>query len=249
MALKEEFIQQGNWLFKRRSYLPLIPLLIAFALYLRNHIYPEYSPFRNSRQELYFEMLAVLIGLSGLLVRIITVGYTPKNTSGRNTNEGQVADSLNTTGIYSLVRHPLYVGNFLMWLGIALWTANFWFIIAFILFYWLYYERIMFAEEQFLHKKFGNQYLDWSKTTPAFLPNFKGYLAPNLPFNWNKIFRQEKNGLFALFLIFCCFNIAGELLAPGEPDFNYFLIIMTLLSGLAYLVLKFLKKKTDVLKD
>ena len=36
--------------------------------------------------------------------------YT-KNTSGRNTHD-QVADSLNTSGIYSIVRHPLYVGNF-----------------------------------------------------------------------------------------------------------------------------------------
>jgi len=82
----------------------------------------------------------------GLFIRAYAVGHTPANTSGRNTKE-QLADELNTTGIYSMVRHPLYLGNFFMWLGAAVLTKNGWFIVAFILLYWIYYERIMFAEE------------------------------------------------------------------------------------------------------
>ena len=74
------------------------------------------------------------------------------NTSGRNTSEGQVADTINQTGMYSMVRHPLYVGNFIMWLGIALFTASIWFVLLFIAVYWLYYERIMYAEEQFMRR-------------------------------------------------------------------------------------------------
>ncbi|MGB8874133.1 MAG: hypothetical protein WCC75_12145, partial [Desulfobaccales bacterium] len=45
-------------------------------------------------------------------------GLPPRGTSGRNT-QGQVAETLNTTGIYSLVRNPLYLGNFLIWLGLS----------------------------------------------------------------------------------------------------------------------------------
>jgi len=102
-----------------------------------------------------------LISLCGLAIRVYTVGHTPANTSGRNT-AGQLAESLNTTGIYSLVRHPLYLGNFFMWLGVALLIANFWFVIAFVFAYWIYYERIMFAEEQFLRTKFGPTYVEWA---------------------------------------------------------------------------------------
>lgn len=59
----------------------------------------------------------IAVSLFGLLIRAVTIGFTPKGTSGRNTKEGQVAEVLNTKGIYSVVRHPLYLGNYFMWLG------------------------------------------------------------------------------------------------------------------------------------
>lgn len=248
MALQEEMERQGNWLFQHRSFLPIIPLIIAFVLYLRMKIYPESFILEETRYEIFYEMFAMVISLTGLSIRVLTIGFTPKNTSGRNTTEGQVADTLNTTGIYSTVRHPLYLGNFLMWLGIALWTGNFWFIISFCLFYWIYYERIMFAEESFLRKKFGDRYLEWAEQTPAFFPKLKNYKNSQRTFNWKKVFRQEKNGLFALFLIFCLFNVFGEWLGDGS-DYNYFLMIMAVLTGLSYLFLRYLKKRTDLLSD
>lgn len=248
MALQEEFEKQGNWLFKYRSFLPLIVLFIGTALYLRTELYPETFILEETPYEIYYETTALIISLAGLFVRVYTVGYTPKNTSGRNTGQGQLADTLNTTGIYSIVRHPLYLGNFLMWFGPAMLTGHFWFMIAFILFYWLYYERIMFAEEQFLRKKFGTKYLDWSIKTPAFIPSFKNFKKSDLPFSWKKVLKKEKNGLFALFLIFCVFNIAGEFI-ESATDYNYFLIGMSVLTGISYLVLKFLKKRTNLLTE
>ena len=116
-----------------------------------------------------FDLICLAVSTLGLLIRIYTVGHTPKNTSGRNTAEGQVADEVNTTGIYSLVRHPLYVGNFFMWLGPAMYAADIWFAISFVMLYWVYYERIMYAEEQFLVGKFGEIYASWAKITPAFI--------------------------------------------------------------------------------
>jgi protein-S-isoprenylcysteine O-methyltransferase Ste14 len=242
MALQEEFEKQGNWLFKYRSYIPLIVLIIGAILYLRTEIYPETFILKETPYEAYYEMFALLISLIGLFIRVYTVGHTPKNTSGRNTTQGQVADTLNTTGIYSIVRHPLYLGNLLMWLGPAMLTGHFWFIIAFLLFYWVYYERIMYAEEQFLRTKFGEVYLSWSKNVPAFIPKFKNFKKSDLPFNWKKVLKKEKNGLFALFLIFSVFDISGELI-HGETNYNYFLIAMCALTGVSYIVLKYLKKK------
>ncbi len=106
----------------------------------------------------------------------MTVGFTPKNTSGRNTSAGQIADELNATGIYSLVRHPLYLGNFFMWLGPVLFLRSFVVIVFFVLIYWLYYERIMFAEEQFLRRKFGETYDKWSEKVRSLIPSFKDML-------------------------------------------------------------------------
>lgn len=248
MALQEEFEKQGNWLFRYRSFIPLIILLVGTILYVRTELYPDTFILEETPYEIYYEMFALLISLVGLFVRIYTVGHTPKNTSGRNTKEGQVADILNTTGMYSIVRHPLYVGNFLMWSGPAMLTGNFWFIIAFSLFYWVYYERIMYAEEQFLRTKFGKDYLKWSENVPAFIPKIKNFKKSNIPFSWKKVVKKEKNGLFALFLVFCVFNISGELI-ENQTNYNYFLIAMCIITGLSYLVLKYLKRHTNTLNE
>ncbi len=247
MALQEEFEKQGNWLFKYRGQLPLIILFIGGYLYLRSEMYPDSFILRDTPYEIYYEIFAFIIGLIGLFVRIYTVGHTPKNTSGRNT-KAQVADTLNTSGMYSIVRHPLYVGNFLMWLAPALLTGHFWFIVAFCLFYWVYYERIMYAEEQFLRRKFSGQYTEWSKKVPAFFPRFKNFRKSDLPFSWKKVVKKEKNGLFALFLIFAAFDVLGEYVQQ-EDDYNYFLIAMCIFTGLSYIVLKYLKSHTELLNE
>ena len=245
MALQEEFEKRGNWLFRYRGTLPLIVLIAGLFLYLRSKIYPEtYFP-DGIHFENYYEYFCLLISLSGLIIRIYTIGYTPENTSGRNVKE-QVAGKLNTTGIYSLVRHPLYVGNFFMWLGPALLTGHIWFIILFCLAYWLYYERIMFAEEQFLRNKFGTPYLEWAVGIPAFLPHFRGFKKPNLPFSWKKVLKREKNGFAAIFLVFSLFDIAGELIIK-ETNFNYFFAAGFIFSAIAYLLIKILKKRTKLL--
>lgn len=248
MALQEDLEKQGNWLFKYRSYVPLSILSVGTILYVYTELHPKTFILKGTSYERYYEMLALGISLAGQFIRIYTVGHTPRNTSGRNTKQGQVADSLNTTGLYSVVRHPLYLGNFLMWLGPAMLPGNIWFLIIFCLLYWIYYERIMFAEEQFLRAKFGQPYLDWANGRPAFIPRFKNFFQPNMPFSWKKVLKNEKNGVFALFLIFSTLDILGELIR-GETNYNYFLIIMAGLTGLSYVILKYLKKRTNFLNE
>jgi len=247
MALQEEFEKQGIWLFKYRGSIPLIILIIGAALIIRTELYPETFILKGTPYEIYFEMICLIVSLIGLGIRVYTVGHTPVNTSGRNTEE-QIADTLNTTGIYSVVRHPLYLGNFFMWLGPALLTGNFWFVISFCFFYWVYYERIMFAEEQFLRRGFGEIYTSWAKNVPPFIPCFKNFKKPSLHFSWKKVLKKEKNGLAAVFLIFTAFDIAGEVI-KGETNYNYFLLACCVLTGFMYLTLKYLKRRTNLLNE
>ena len=211
MPLKEEFRTQGNFLFKHRSYLPLIIVAVGLAVYIYtlNATDTTLEQFNNYKTELIYLVVAFL----GQFIRAYSVGFAAKNTSGRNTSVGQVADSLNSTGIYSTVRHPLYLGNFFMWLGIALFTANFWFIIAFLFMYWLYYERIMYAEEEFLRDKYSNTYVEWAERTPAIIPSFKNWVKPEGTFSLWKVIKQEKSGILNIFLTIFLFKlIAGYVL-------------------------------------
>ena len=150
MSLAKELNKQGNLLFKYRGTLPLIILSVALLVFVLKLQAPNAFVTYH-----YYAFGCLAVALFGQFIRLMTVGYTADLTSGRNT-EGQLANVLNTKGIYSIVRHPLYLGNFFMWLGLCLLTKDLWFTIAFILIYWVYYERIMFAEEAFLIDKFGD---------------------------------------------------------------------------------------------
>ena len=241
MALQEELKTQGDFLFKNRSYLPLIILGIGLSVF----IHSEYqNKITGNRIPELFDYIWLGISLFGLYIRVVTVARTPINTSGRNTKEGQIAEALNTTGIYSIVRHPLYLGNFFMWLGVAMLTNNTWFVIAFILLYAFYYERIMYAEESFLRQKFGETYLDWAKNTPAFIPSFKHYQKAKYPFSIKKALKKEKNGLAAVFLLFWAFNFIGKMVKLEAIRFEYdFWVYGALASSIIYIVLKIMKKQ------
>lgn len=242
MALQEEFKIQGDYLFKYRSFLPLIILVIGMAVYVYTSYYG--SIIQDKGLSTPYKYLCLAVCLLGLFIRIKTVAHTPKNTSGRNTTEGQLADELNTSGIYSVVRHPLYLGNFFMWLGVAMLTENFWFIIAFILFYYVYYERIMYAEEAFLRKKFGDTYLKWAERVPAFIPSLRSYISAKYPFSIRKVLKQEKNGLAAVFLLFWLFQCVGDVLDQGKLEFSTdFWFCAAIAASVLYLILKIMKKR------
>jgi protein-S-isoprenylcysteine O-methyltransferase Ste14 len=210
MGLREEFEATGNWLFRRRGYLPLLlfPLLLVAA---RGSTYPA----GDHGLDLAREGVCLLLALIGLGLRIGTVGFVPRGTSGRNTG-GQLAGSLNTSGLYSVVRHPLYLGNYLMWLGVALFARSWWAPVIVSLVFWLYYERIMFAEEEFLRRKFGPLYTSWAATTPAFLPRPTLWRRPGVRFCFLTVLRREHSSLLALIVALTVLEVASDYAYTGR---------------------------------
>src|SRR5262245_19709566 len=103
MKLSDRLSDTGSFLFRWRSYLPLAPLFAA------SYAGPRIDP-GSAATRVAWDAVCLAVALIGLAVRVVTVGTAARGTSGRNTR-AQKADVLNTTGIYSIVRHPLYVGN------------------------------------------------------------------------------------------------------------------------------------------
>jgi protein-S-isoprenylcysteine O-methyltransferase Ste14 len=241
MALVHEFESTGNWLFKRRSWLPVF-LIIAgiIVMYLGN------------RQALLFDMRYELIflgvSLLGQLIRILTVGFTPRNTSGRNTVNGQIADQLNVTGIYSIIRHPLYLGNFFMWLGPVLFLRSVSFTIIFSLVYWLYYERIMFAEEQFLRKKFGDAYDNWSAKVASFIPYSFHFISPSLPFSLKNVLKREYNSFVNIFVIFVIMDLFRNYFLSGKIRLTTMWIWLGVSAFVIWIVVRTIHKQTKWLE-
>ncbi len=241
MPLREEFENTGAHLFRWRSYLPLLSIGIVL-LALRHYTYLANS----EKMDAIWDAVCMSISYFGLAIRILTIGYTPRGTSGRNTRQQQ-ADVLNTSGIYSTVRHPLYLGNFFMGLGISLFAHLWWLTLIYMLIFWLYYERIMFAEEAFLRTKFGEEYMGWATATPAFLPRFKNYMKTSSSFSLKNVLRREYNGFFAVILLMFLFEQTGDWVVKKRLEFDTYWIFIVSVGFVIWFVLRVLKKHTSLL--
>jgi protein-S-isoprenylcysteine O-methyltransferase Ste14 len=189
-----------------------------------------------------WEVICLAFAATGLLVRVLTVGYAPADTSGRNTRE-QKATALNTTGLYSIVRHPLYLGNFLIWLGVSLFPHLWWFALIAILAFWIYYERIMFAEEEFLRTKFGAAFEEWAAQTPAFFPDLRGWRSPILAFSWKTALAREYSTLFATIVTFFFLEVAGDFFAGKMPHVDLGWLLLLAVGCVVYILLRWMKKR------
>lgn len=243
MALREELENQGKWLFRWRSYLPLLLFILLFFA-LREGDYLE----RNVGHwaDKIYKAGCLTISFLGLFIRGLTIGYTPEGTSGRNTKE-QIAEQLNTRGMYSVVRHPLYLGNFVIMLGISMYLEVWWFAVIIMPIYYIYYERIMFAEEEYLRDKFGKLYLDWASVTPAFIPHLRRWEKPELSFSFRNVLKREYSAFFAIIATFTFLEILVDLVAEHkfESALGWYIFFG---SGLIiYMTLRLLKKKTRLL--
>ena len=239
MSLVHELEKSGNWLFRRRGWLPLF-ILIPGAGYL----------FIANRSVIYFnltwELICVFVSVAGELIRSYTVGHVPRNTSGRNVLD-QMADELNTSGIYSIVRHPLYVGNFLMWLGPVLFLRSVWCVIIFVLAYWIYYERIIFAEEQYLRRKFGEEYDTWAFRVRSVIPRFRNFSRPDLPFSFRNVLKREYNSIANLFIVFAFLDVIRNIAVTGKVYMEPLYITLLVATLIFWAVVRYLVKRTKFL--
>lgn len=243
MALRESMERQGNWCFRWRSYLPLLFIPIFFIA-LKNGEFIE-RLFGDKIGDIW-ETVAVIVSFSGLAVRCFTVGYVPRGTSGRNT-KSQVAESLNTTGMYSITRNPLYLGNFLIMVGIVLFIQVWWLALIIWAGFWLYYERIIFSEEEFLRKKFGEEFVVWAEKTPMVIPCFRNWRKPDLPFSLKTVLRREFTTYFSIVAVFFFLDISGDFLAGEGFCVHKSWLIFFLVSMAIYFMFLTLKKKTRIL--
>ena len=219
--------------------MPVIVLVLA-AGYL----------FIANRSVIYFnltwELICVFVSVAGELIRSYTVGYVPRNTSGRNVID-QMADELNTSGIYSIVRHPLYVGNFLMWLGPVLFLRSVWCVIIFVLAFWIYYERIIFAEEQYLRRKFGEDYDTWAFKVRSVIPRFRNFTRADLAFSFRNVIKREYNSIANLFIVFAILDVIRNIAVTGKVYMEPLYITLLVAALIYWAVVRYLVKRTKFL--
>jgi protein-S-isoprenylcysteine O-methyltransferase Ste14 len=241
MPLREEFSKTGDFLFRWRSYLPLL-MIIVILLAMPHFEYPGHS----EKLDDMWEIFCMFISCLGIGIRVLTIGYAPEGTSGTNTR-GQVAEVLNTTGMYSIVRNPLYLGNFIIWFGLAMFFRLWWFSLIVTLIFWVYYERIIFAEEEYLREKFGESYLKWAQKTPVFIPNIRNWRRSEMTFSYRTALRNEYKSFFAMIVSYIFLEILGDVFAKHKLELDSFWLIILSVSSIFFIVTMIVKIKTRVL--
>lgn len=239
MLLNDRMRESGGRLFRWRSFILLVFLpLLALAVQRGEPLEQALGDFWG---ELY-EVGCIVLVLAGLGLRAFTVGSVPSKTSGRNTH-GQVANSLNVTGMYSLTRNPLYLANSMVYLGVILYGQDLLLGLAVALFLVVYYERIILAEEAFLLERFGETYRTWASEVPAFIPRRRGWRRPALPFSARSVLRREYPTWFGAVLSLAVIDTAADYVRDG---YTYDWSVALGVGFAGYLVLHLLNRRTRI---
>lgn len=175
----------GNFFFQYRGQIPLVFLILVTVISISTDLQITQAPYYP-----WIISLAGVIVSTGEILRIITLGYTATHSSGRNRSH-QVAEELNTKGMYSIVQHPLYLANMLLWIGVALISNQWAFVLGSLVLSGILFPAIIHQESAFLKKKFGEEYRQWQKKTPVIFPKPWLWKSPRLPFQWIRLFATE----------------------------------------------------------
>jgi protein-S-isoprenylcysteine O-methyltransferase Ste14 len=228
----------GEVLFRWRSYLPLllIPLVVWAIVGFR-------IPIETRAADWAWEIGSFLIALGGVGLRVWTVGTAAPGTSGRSTRRRQ-ARSLNTTGPYSLIRHPLYVANVVIAVGLSLFPHA-----------WLappivgvlgvvYYICIARYEEAYLRERFGEEFRTWAARVHSTIPRFSGYVPASLRFDWAPVARREFYALALVLVAPIVLDAIEDSYERGRLVLDPLWVGVALVGITEFVALRFLKKRS-----
>ncbi len=241
--LLDHFTSSGDWFFRWRSYLPLL-LLPLFLLSLPGAGHVFGSPAGDRA----WAAVCLAVALLGFWIRVYAIGTAPDGTSERSTVNPR-ASMLRETGIYSVVRHPLYVGNALIAVGLAMAIGRWFLPVIVSLAGLLYYERIAAREEQFLEARFGDAFRSWAGRVPALVPSFRHYTPSSLPFCWRRVLRREFHAAFVIGAGFFLIDLGRSFALTGRVQPDPVWATLGAVTGLLFAVLAALKKWTAALDE
>jgi protein-S-isoprenylcysteine O-methyltransferase Ste14 len=142
----------GAVLFRHRGWLPVPFLLVPLLAY-------------GVMEPMNWVVGILLIAL-GETIRLSGVAAAGTVTRRRS----RTVQRLVTYGVFAWMRNPLYVGNFLIWMGFIVISGVLWFIPVAILLFAVEYTLIVRYEEGVLESIFGEEYLRYKSHTSRWFP-------------------------------------------------------------------------------
>jgi protein-S-isoprenylcysteine O-methyltransferase Ste14 len=183
-------IALGRVVFRYRGV--IFPAILIVLLLVAQPVHP----LGDDKYDAWFDAAGLLVVLLGLAVRAVTIGYEYIVRGGRG--KQVYADGLVQGGVYAHTRNPMYLGNALIMVGMAIvFNAPAFYLIALPLTAFLY-VLIIAAEEDYLERKFGAAFDDYRQRVNRILPRLSGFRRSiaGMRFNWRRVLVKDYNTVF-----------------------------------------------------
>ena len=227
-------VKIGNFLFHYRN--ALFPLVYVLLVFKSLPVFPDYHV---------AALTGFFVASMGQIVRAVTIGLEYIIRGGR---KRQVyADKLVQGGIFAHCRNPLYVGNFVILLGVGLASNSALFLCVAVPFFAFAYWAIIAAEENYLRNKFGQQFDDYCARVNRLVPNFSGIgdTLSGMRFNWRRLITAEYGSTFiwlAAIILVTLKNVWLNGDYQTSRPLVWSLRVLFVIVTLAYAIARFLKK-------
>jgi protein-S-isoprenylcysteine O-methyltransferase Ste14 len=202
-------------------------------------------PLDSETLDRWLDALGLAVALAGQSLRAAVIGYAYIQRGGRH---GRVyAAKLVTGGFFNHSRNPLYVGNLMILLGLFTIHGNPWAWALGSLFFLFAYRGIVAAEEAYLEEKFGDEYADYRRRVPRWLPDFRGLgrSLHGMEFAWRRLVIKEYGSTYA-WIVGALLLLAYERLvhsgyAAARPVLAGVAVVLAIVTG-GWVAARFVKK-------
>jgi protein-S-isoprenylcysteine O-methyltransferase Ste14 len=234
-------VSVGNFLFHYRN--GIGPVVYLVALVFGTPLYP----LGRADLNVLLDVVGILVAGAGQLLRVVTIGYDYIERGGKNRRV--YASKLVRGGMFNHCRNPLYVGNILISAGLALIVNSYAFYLL-LLAVIAAYVCIVAAEEDFLQRRFGDEYVEYQRQVNRWWPRWAGWNASieDMQFSWGRVLVKEYNTFFLVVLAIVAFKlwadysvVGGEALPPSTALSTAFVTWLLL-----YVLVRMLKKRGHV---
>src|SRR4030042_6489106 len=232
-------IGSGNFFFRFRNF--LFPVFIILLLFFARPAFFWGDPGLDRIGV----ALGFLIALLGQAFRFLVIGFAYIKRGGK---EGRVyADELVTEGLYAHVRNPMYIGNFLILMGLGIMYGSLWVYVLVIPFFSYVFLSIVVTEENSLKRRFSAAYDDYCRSVNRFIPDLRGLRKSlqKFTYDWRKALRKDYGtffgvllGSFATFLVNNCHFTDF----PRTPGQMFIFALGLVCIGTGYGLARYLKK-------
>lgn len=229
----------GRFVFRYRDYLTPAGLLVVLVL-----TRPR-APLGSERLNAWLDGFGFLVAAIGQALRMTVIGYAYIQRGGANKQLS--APKLVVQGFYAHCRNPMYVGNTLLLVGLALIYNSVWVYAVALPAAVLGLLAITRSEERYLAQRFGAEYDAYCRSVPRFIPRPRGLRATmdSMQFDWRRVLRKEYgttlSWLSAAFFLMAWERIVRLGWAAAAPQLHT-LALLYLPVPIFYGIVRFLKK-------